>query len=119
MAFALSDRKTSTALSDVVRSSGRRRTDDRHCQAEPVGEGEHGDYPGRPTYRITRSGAVSVIFARWQFRGIFVDWAEPGQPRYLRPADRLRLSFAPHDRPAKRLQPDLVARRPLDRIPAP
>ena len=81
--------------------------------------GEHGAAPSRPAHHATRSAALSLVFPRRQPRGIYVDRAKARQPRHLRAADRRRLSFAADDRPAQRLQPGLVARRPLDRLPAP
>ena len=80
--------------------------------------GEHGAAPSRPAHHATRSGALSLVFPRRQPRGIHVDRAQAGQSRHLRATDRLRLSLAADDRPAQRLQPGLVARRPLDRLPA-
>ena len=81
--------------------------------------GEHGAAPSRPAHHATRSAALSLVFPRRQPRGIHLDRAQAGQSRHLRATDRRRLSFAADDRPEQRLQPGLVARRPLDRLPAP
>ena len=72
-----------------------------------------------PLTTLPGVAALSLVFPRRQPRGIHVDRAQAGQPRHLRATDRRRLSFAADDRPEQRLQPGLVARRPLDRLPAP
>ena len=81
--------------------------------------GEHGAAPSRPAHHATRSAALSLVFPDGNHVAFTLDRAQAGQSRHLRPTDRRRLSLAADDRPEQRLQPGLVARRPLDRLPAP
>src|SRR5215212_7873276 len=42
------------------------------CVAGEPRAGEHGAAPRRPAHHATRSGALSLVFPRWQPRGIYV-----------------------------------------------
>jgi serine/threonine protein kinase len=76
--------------------------------------------PPRTVALTTLPGAeLYVVVTRRQSRGIHVDGTETRQPRRVRAPDRRRgVSLAADHRPEERLQPGLVARRPLDRFPS-
>jgi serine/threonine protein kinase len=80
--------------------------------------GEHGAAPSLTAHHATRSAPLSVVFPRRQPRGIHLGRVQARHRQDLRPADRRWLTLAADDRPKQRLQPCLVARRPLDRLPA-
>ena len=80
--------------------------------------GADGAASRRPTHHPARREALSLVFPRRQPRGIYVDRPQQDNPDIYVQTDRRRLSFAADDRPGQRLQPGLVARRPLDRLPA-